>query len=150
MAKMEITQNEADALLTIPKRLQGGGVVRIPNPGQRDRIDVESLDGREQFYLDMSRSRIKLAKRTHQTRAHRTVILARLCLDGGTHRNPDGSSVGPNHLHIYRERYADKWAYDVPTDAFSDPADLWQTLKDFLEFCSIDAPLGGAPVLALQ
>lgn len=147
---MELTQIEADALLALPKRISGGRVIRMPKPGQKERLDVESLDGREQFYLDMSRSRIKLTKRTHQTRARRTEILARMCLDGAPHGNPDGSRVGRDHLHIYREGYADKWAYDVPPDAFGDLSDLWQTLKDFLRYCSIAAPVGGEPVLAFQ
>lgn len=148
MVTADLTQSEADALLAIPKRLQVSGVIRFPRPGRYERFDLESLDGREQFYLDISRSRIKLTKRTHQNRAQRTVILARLCLDGSTHRNPDGSQVGSSHLHVYREGYADKWAYEVPPDAFKDLSDLWRTLEDFLSYCAIAAPLGSEPEMS--
>ena len=149
MNSLQLTQSEADALLTMPKRLVDDVNVRFPQPGQRERFDLVSLDGQEQFYLDVFRSRIRLTKRTHQTRAHRTVILVRMCLDGSAHRNPDGSQVGPNHLHVYREGFADKWAHEVPADDFSDISDLWQTLEDFLRYCAIATPASGEPEMAL-
>ena len=149
MAQVELTQSEADALLAIPKRLRGSGVVRFPRPGRGERFDLESLDGRERFHLDISRGRIKLSKRTHQTRARHTVILARLDLEGPPHRNPDGTEVGGNHLHIYRQGYADKWAYEPPSGSFSDLTDLWLTLMDFLDYCAIQTPVDGQQELAL-
>ena len=149
MNALQLTQSEADALLTMPKRLVGHTSIRLPQPGQREQFDLESLDAHEQFFLDISRSRIKLTKRTHQTRAHRTVILARMCLDGTAHRNPDGSQVGSNHLHVYREGFADKWAREMSSDEFSDVSDLWQALEDFLSFCAIAAPTSSEPAMAL-
>jgi hypothetical protein len=41
------------------------------------------------------------------------------------------------HLHLYREGYADKWAFPVPGASFSNLADLWVTLDDFMRYCNV-------------
>ena len=57
------------------------------------------------------------------------------------HRNPDDSEIGVPHLHIYREGYADKWAYLVPEGMLKNSNDAWQVLQDFMGYCHIvEAP----------
>ena len=65
------------------------------------------------------------------------VILARLDFGGAPHRNPDGEEIASPHLHVYREGFGDKWAFPVPTDTFTDLADLWRTLQNFMHYCNI-------------
>ena len=101
---------------------------------------LTSTDGRESFLLDVRRARIDLAKGTYQNRGRQVVVLARLDFGGGPHRNPDGEEIGSTHLHLYREGYGDKWAYQVPAVHFSHLSDPWLTLGDFMRFCNILEP----------
>ena len=45
--------------------------------------------------------------------------------------------IGARHLHLYREGYALKYAYEIPADKFKNLDDAFQTLFDFMEFCNI-------------
>ena len=68
------------------------------------------------------------------------VILARLDFGGAMHTNPDGQDVQVPHLHLYQEGFGDKWAYPLPADAFSDPADRWKLFEEFMTYCNITEP----------
>ena len=141
MTDSELSQGEADALLEMAKRRVEAGAWEFPAAGQRLAIPLESVNRREQFLLDLYRGRINLAKGTHQNRARRVVVLARLDYGGPPHRNPDGAESGPTHLHLYREGYGDRWAFEPPRGAFSDLNDRWRTLEDFLRFCNVIEPV---------
>jgi hypothetical protein len=108
-----------------------GGAISIP---------LVSADRREQFLLDVRRGRIDLTKGTYQNRGRQVVVLVRLDFGGAPHRNPDGEEVPPPHLHLYRERFGDKWAVAVPGDRFASIGDPWRTLEDFMRFCNIVEP----------
>ena len=84
------------------------------------------------FSLNVTQKRIVL-KLTCQLRCTtEAVVLARLGF-ASPHRNPDGTAVGVSHLHIYREGYGDKFAYEVPPGMLKNPDDPRQELFDFLE-----------------
>ena len=136
---IDIPQAEADRLLALPKRRTAATPYRLPPHRGRLAIPLEDLAGREFFILDMSRGGISLQRRTYQTRARQTVILARLDFNA-PHRNPDGEEVGVPHLHLYREGYADKWAVPVPPDHFPNIGDPWRTLFNFIRNCTIGEP----------
>ena len=63
-------------------------------------------------------------------------ILVRLDVDGPPHENPDGSEVPCPHLHVYKERFGDKWAHALPPGVFSDTSNLTKTFLDFLGYCN--------------
>ena len=111
-----------------------------PDLGGGISVPLVSADRREQFVLDLRRGRIDLARGTYQTRGRQVVVLVRLDFGGAPHRNPDGEEIGSPHLHLYREGYGDKWAIGVPSDHFTDLGDRWQTLDDFMRYCSIVEP----------
>ena len=111
-----------------------------PVPGGQVRIPLISENKRERFFLDIERGIINLLKGKYQNRARQVVVLLRLDFGGPPHRNPDDGEVLCPHLHIYREGYGDKWAIPVPTDAFPDAADPWQTLADFMRYCNVVEP----------
>jgi len=75
-----------------------------------------------------------------QNRGRQVVVLVRLDLGGAPHRNPDDEEIPVPHLHLYREGYGDKWAVPVPADRFSNLADIWVTLEEFMRFCSVTQP----------
>jgi hypothetical protein len=112
----------------------------MPDPGGKLCIPLTSEDRREQFTLDISRGRIDLRKGTYQNRVRKVFVLVRVDFGGQPHRNPDGVEIACPHIHLYREHYADKWAFELPTDVFSDASDLLLTLDDFLRYCNIEPP----------
>ncbi len=140
MADIDLTQDEADSLIAMPKFRTNDDVMYYPDQGSSLTIPLISADKKENFLLDIKRGRIDLQKATYQNRARQTVILVRLDLSGAPHRNPDGEEVACPHLHVYRERYGDKWAGPVPGDSFVNTGDLWQALVDFMRYCNITEP----------
>ena len=140
MAKDDLTQAEADALIGLEKRRVDDTAWNYPGLGGGVSIPLVSVDGRERFVLDLRRGRIDLAKGSYQNRGRRVVPLVRLCFGGAPHDNPDGQEIESPHLHVYREGYGDKWAFAVPADRFADLRDRRRTYEDFLGFCNIVEP----------
>lgn len=133
-----LTQAEADALIAMVKRFVEKATVRFPMPGELREIEVKSEDGRESFLIDVNRrGKIKVSKCPYQERYSVIEILLRLDIDGPTHDNPDGAEVPCPHLHIYREGFADKWAFPLPAGRFTDTADLVKAFREFLEYCNV-------------
>lgn len=107
-----------------------------PSAGGNLNIELRSVDGRERFLFDVTAGRISLEKASYQTRWRRATVLVRLCVNGSTHRNPDGQRLGRTHLHVYREGYHDKFAIPVP-NSFTDLNDRSRVLQDFCAYCNI-------------
>ena len=137
MADIELTQVEGDALLEMPKVFAGTDALELPIMGGALDMSFISQNGREEFVVNYTRHNINLSKRNHHFRGRRVVGLARLDLDGPTHRNPDGKEIGARHLHLFREGYGLKWAFEIPSTGFSNLDDAYQTLEDFMKFCNI-------------
>ena len=135
-----LTQEEADYLLRMEKHRTDENRLRLPDTGGNLTVPLISADGGENFHLDISRSRINLAKGKFQNRARTTTVLARIDIGGAPHRNPDDAEVPCPHMHLYREGYSDRWAYPISSDVFANPMDHWQTLLDFMRFCNITQP----------
>lgn len=140
MADINLTQAEADALITLEKHCVGDARSDFPMGGQSLVLPLQSVDKREQFLLDLSRGRIDLLKVKMQNRGRQVVVLVRLDLGGAPHRNPDDEEIPAPHLHVYREGYGDKWAVPVPADRFQNVSDVWVSLGDFLRFCNVTQP----------
>lgn len=132
-----LLQSDAEKLIAMPKRSVDGNPHVFPAPGEKMRISLTSVDRTEDFQLDVRRSRIDLAQITYQARARQVVVLVRLDVDGPPHRNPDGEIIPCPHLHIYQEGYGDKWAHPIPEDRFSNVANPYQTLTDFMVHCNV-------------
>ncbi len=135
-----LTQLEADALLAMEKRRENNNQYIFPDFGGYVSISLVSMNEREQFFLDLRRSRIALSKSTYQNRVRQVFILARLDIGSAPHRNPDGEEIQSPHLHLYKEGYGDKWAFPVPNEHFSNLADSWKILHEFMDYCNIVDP----------
>ena len=140
MAEIDLDQAEADMLFALEKMKATQDEIQFPNSGGRVSIPLLSLDKKESFAIDVTRSQIKLLKATYQNRARQAIILRRLDMDGPPHRNPDGEEIPCPHLHIYREQFGDKWAIPAPSNTFSNTADLHLTFNEFLTFCNVTQP----------
>lgn len=143
---MPLTQTEADQLLTMPKAFTDGSPIELTltQPMDQDRTLI-SFDRREAFILTVERGR-RGARLKYQTRARKIIVLARLDLHGPRHRNPEESPYRPGqwlegtHLHLYREGFDDRIAYDladVPSEPFQHTDDPGRSLQDFLQFCGV-------------
>ena len=102
MAEIMIDQQEADALIAMPKVRINEDPWDYPGMGGAVNIPLTSDDRREHFLLDIWRSGNISMKGRYQNRARQAVILVRLEFGGSPHRNPDGVEVPSPHLHIYR------------------------------------------------
>ena len=132
-----LSQNEADKLLTMEKYyFDSEEQIDFPDPGGALHLPLYSKDKKEEFTLDITRGRISLQKHTFQTRARKTIILARLDLAGPPHRNPDGEELECPHLHLYREGYGDKWAFPLPEE-FTGIDDAFRLLDVFMDYCAV-------------
>ena len=140
MADLNLTQDEADALIAMEKHRAHEDRNDFPMGGQSLVLPLHSSDKREHFLLDLSRGRIDLLKVKMQNRARQVVVLVRLDLGGAPHRNPNDEEIPAPHLHLYREGYGDKWAIPVPADRFTMTSDVWRTLDEFMRFCNITQP----------
>ena len=140
MAEINLTQTEADALISLEKHRINEEEWEYPDLGGAISVPLISTDRRENFILDISRGRIDLLKGKYQSRARQMVVLLRLDFGSAPHRNPDGEEISSPHLHIYREGYGDKWATPVPMNEFLNVSDRWRTLQDFMRFCNITDP----------
>ncbi|MDO8616110.1 MAG: hypothetical protein Q7T33_10325 [Dehalococcoidia bacterium] len=136
---MDLTQTEADALLAMEKVRANDDAYDFPGVARGVTIPLVSSNKREDFLLDMTRGRIELRQVTYQNRARAIVVLARLDIAGPPHTNPDGVQIECPHIHLYREDFGDKWAFPVPTQ-FSNLADIWQALQDFMSFINLTSP----------
>ncbi|MCE2925317.1 MAG: hypothetical protein LW822_07690 [Phycisphaeraceae bacterium] len=142
----------------MPKRLTKSEVVYFANPGESMKLELESMDRRTAFLLDINRKgRIKLSRCTLQER-HRTVeILARLDLGGSKHTNPKVETppldilkkhngrtfeVDEPHFHIYVEGYDARWAIPAAEAGFKQTTDLVLAFREFMIHCGVqDVPM---------
>lgn len=92
----------------------------------------------EAFSLDVTQKHIVQKLKCQLRNPTHSVILARLDFAASPHRNPDGTTVGVPHLHVYREGYGDRFAYEVPPGMLKNPDDPLQVLLDFLATYNIE------------
>ena len=139
MGESCITQSEANRLTGIDKYRVDDRQYTFPILGGELRIPLFSVDKKEEFCLDISRSRIQIKKTKYQTRSRNNIILVRIDLAGGPHRNPDFVEVTCPHIHLYRQEFDDRWAYPLP-EIFNNPNDAWAVLMDFYRYCNVVQP----------
>jgi hypothetical protein len=144
---MALTQAEADSLLQMPKEFVDADPLEFTRtePMNYDRL-LQSADRREQFLLTIERGQRNRIRLKYQTRARKIIVLARLDLNGSAHHNPPESPyrpgerlVGP-HMHLYRENFDDRIAYelpDVPGLVIRDRESGVSCLEDFLRFVGL-------------
>ena len=132
-----LTQAEADMLIATVKEFVAPNPIFL-RPGLDESLDLQSRDKREKFILDLWRGTLRLSKAKYQNRGRKAIVLVRLDFGGsGPHTNPDGAVIGPDHIHIYKEEYEDRWAYPVDPKEFRNLKDFGNALADFCSYCHI-------------
>lgn len=133
-----LSQNEADALITMRKTFLNPNDRISLLPGSDESYDLLGEDRHERFIFDVLRGTLRLSKVKYQTRGRKIFVLVRLDIGGAPHTNPDGNKIGGTHIHLYKEGFEDKWAYPLDPDFFPKPSDIDQSLKDFCLYCKIE------------
>jgi hypothetical protein len=137
MSSAFLSQQEADALLVMSKHRVSDEAYEYPGLSGSIVIPLRSDDRREEFLLDIHRSRVDVAKGTYGNRARVSIVLASLHFGYRPHTNPDGVEISSPHMHVYREGYGIKFAYSLDPTLFPNPDDRWQLLHDFMRFVHI-------------
>lgn len=134
-----LSQDEADRLIAIGKIIIGPESFKMPTFGDEKKIiSLEDTQAVTSFRVDIQFSRRSNSlKGNYQLRVHSNVPLLRLDFNGPSHSNPDGSKVGGNHLHIYKEGEEDRWAYEPPRKSFSEFNNAARILQEFLKYCNV-------------
>ena len=146
---MALTQAEADTLLAMAKTFVDAAPLEFSHaqPMDYERV-LWSTDHREEFALNVERRGRTRARLKYQTRARRIVVLARLELTGRRHRNPPeapykgGEWISETHLHLYREGFDDRIAYELADVEFWANRDMSNGLtafEHFLQFCGVES-----------
>lgn len=104
--RFTLTQTEANSLIEETKRAVEN-VVTMPAQGVHNaEFHVKSQE--HSFTISLYRGNINANKHTLSARISVSGIpLIRLCVNGSTHTNPDGTRIGGTHWHIYREGFDD-------------------------------------------
>lgn len=89
----------------------------------------------KEFILNIIINSITMNK-TFQTRHSTNLIFARIDCSK-IHSNPDSIKIGCPHIHIQTEQYADKWAFELPKEFFTNTNDYFYILLDFVKMCNI-------------
>ena len=100
MAAIDLTQAEADELMSVDKHRISDEAVPYPVPGQNITIELRSTDNREEFLLDVWRSDKNPRRARFQIRARRVIILARIDLGGPPHSNHEDEPDIPARTFI--------------------------------------------------
>lgn len=79
--------------------------------------------------------RFSMHIRFTETNAH----LIRLDINNGTHRNPDGTKIEQNHIHIYNRdlERKDAYAIDLPDD-IQNIETILDAMIDFFEYTNVE------------
>jgi hypothetical protein len=131
---------EFQRLLDLQKRFDNLKRIVLPVAGKSVRFDIVCEEPDAQFILDFDRSgRIELKHKT-QLRYHTAVVLVRIDINAPPHMNPDDQLIGRNHIHLYREGYDDKWAYDISSviPRYHDGVTVTEIFQLFCAYCRIE------------
>lgn len=133
-----LTEKEVERLIDLMKNFVDRARIDFPGFGGYLEREATSYNAHDLFLIDVNRrGKKKPTKCTFQERYGVTDIIFRLDIDGPPHDNPDGVEVICPHLHVYREGFADKWAFPIDPQQFSDTTNLTKSFREFLALCKI-------------
>ncbi|WP_040536016.1 DUF6978 family protein [Schleiferilactobacillus shenzhenensis] len=133
---------EVRELIITFKQLLTKFCLNIPITGRyRDEEVVsDSVHGIE-YVLHVYRGRVSHKYSIHLRFSKNNVHLIRLCINGSNHYNLDGSSVGSNHVHLYRfvneAHMIELHAYPLTDFPFSGDQSLGQAVEAFIHYVNL-------------
>jgi len=139
---MSITDAEFQKLMKI-KKLFIDKKIELVHHNCNKSYNIISEDSKTKFILNVDRrSKIELKKMKLQNRCtNLNELLVRVEIDAPPHTNPDLTITSRNHIHIYRDGYGLKWAYNLENlnnKYFKNITDFLNVFTDFGLFCNMD------------
>jgi len=131
--KSMITTKEYDYIMKLKKEFEENDQIILNKKWSRN---IVAIDTKDTFILDYNIGTIKLEKYTYNKRYRNTIILLRFD-SFGRHTNPDGKVFDGPHVHIYRENYGDKYAYNVSEIGINTDMGKSDVLEKFLQYCNV-------------
>lgn len=133
---MDIAQDLANLYINCEKKLKNKEKLELFGTFK---ISEELLSDKygDIFKIDMKRSCIELKLVNLNTRAYESIVLARLDINDREHKNPDGRIIPRTHIHLYREGYNSRFAFDPKELGFKDLDNVTSLIFQFLDFCKI-------------
>jgi hypothetical protein len=137
---MELTDEAFQSLMKMKKKFKTD-ISSIPAASQRVQFSIIGEDNKTEFTVDVDRkSRIEMKSKV-QERYCNNILLVRVEINGPPHTNPDGSNIGRDHIHTYREGYGLSWAYNLAgfdPRLFKDKENFTSVFSDFCLYCNIE------------
>lgn len=139
MSAHPLTQEEAEALLNMLKRTLEA-VVKFPNLGDKTKFDVEGIESRDEFKIQIYRGSKNPKKYNIGALVLKyNVPLLELHVNPtNVHRNPDGSKIIGSHWHIYSEEHGRGVA--IPAESVESEAFVENTLAFLERFNVVEKP----------
>jgi hypothetical protein len=147
-----ITQTEAKNLLEERKQRIIDDSVKFPHKGDKITIPIRSCDKDHLFLLDVNNTSATQIKLSYQTRKDENIILIRIDINGA-HLNPykkqvpldvfnnfNGKRIIGTHVHLYTEKYNDKWAIPISVNFQEKNKTEFDILEYFYSLCTIIKP----------
>lgn len=112
--------------------------IQLPKNGECVTIALTDSSKIKFFDLDLDRrGKIEL-KNKLQNRYNKSIVLVRLEINSQPHMNPDGRRVGRNHIHVYKEGFGDRWAYELDKyPQFIQCKYFDEYFREFCKYCNI-------------
>lgn len=120
--RFTLSQEEAERLIMAVKNTVEDEF-RMPAAGEHNAQFHVKADDNEDFTIAVYQGTLNINRHSMSARVTRLgVPLMRLCVNGSTHTNPDGTRIPGTHWHVYKEGYDDFVAYPatLESDGFVD------------------------------
>lgn len=136
-----LTQEEYNLILGYDKKFKKDDQIQLgPHPHRWTR-EIISTNSHDTFLLDFTRNSIEIKKFSVNKRYKTAVVMLRYC-SNGIHTNPDSTTINGPHVHLYREMYDDKIAFDPSTIGIDPAFDMEQVFRRIMEYTNIkDLPV---------
>lgn len=133
---MTLTQEKFNELMSLEKFIEAKKYL-LPGQNEKNSVSVSDVNGYEKFILDVNRKGSFENKCTIQTRYinEGTTIIVCLDINGPEHMNPDGRILSRNHIHIYKEGFEDKYAYDLDEFDWDLFQNIFSLILLFADYC---------------
>lgn len=135
-----MTDNDFNTLASMKKQFVYQKNVQVPHDKQFETYKIKSYATKDKFFLYYDRRGTYELKQKGQIQYKKDFSMIRMEVNAPPHINPDGSAVSRNHIHIYKEGYELRWAYelsDILKFSSNDTTPL-NLFISFCEYCKID------------
>lgn len=141
---MELTNEEYSRVMSLKKCFDKN--IILPQENESKDFGLHSRETGEEFLLSAERKNIVKFSiyRSKFNHCYSKIPIVRLEIGGRPHINPDGTFIGRDHIHIFKEGYDLSWAYELSEENyikhFHNYNDYNLLFEDICVYCNIVIP----------